>query len=74
MANIRSKSIQDLNDWNMKELRKLRITLNNRIESLKARSKPRELPDSHPLKNFGVEECETLLERVKTAERTLAKG
>lgn len=73
MANIRSKDIQDLASWNEKELRKLRITINNRISSLKAGGKAKAMPESHPLKDFELEDCQSLLENVLKAERSLKK-
>lgn len=71
MANIKTKPINELDSWNTKELRKLRITVKNRIESLKASSKPKALPETHPLKEMGVEECQRLLEKVMKAEKAL---
>lgn len=73
MANIRNKSIKELENWNMKELRKLRITIKNRMESLKASSKPKALPESHPLKDMEVEECQALLQKVMRAEKDLSR-
>ena len=71
MANIKLKSTDEIETWNIKELRKLRITIKNRIESLKASSKPKELPDTHPLKNLEVDSCERLLAKVLRAEKNL---
>lgn len=73
MANIRSKSIKELETWNMKELRKLRITIKNRIESLKASAKPKELPETHPLRGMAIEECQSLLDQVLRAEKALTR-
>lgn len=73
MANIRKKSIQELESWNLKELRKLRISVKNRIQSLEFSSKAKELPGSHPLKDMGVEECKALLQNVQKAEKNLVK-
>ncbi|MBC75647.1 MAG: hypothetical protein CME64_06495 [Halobacteriovoraceae bacterium] len=73
MANIRQKSIQELESWNLKELRKLRISVKNRIQSLEFSKKPKELPSSHPLSQMGVEECKNLLQKVQKAERDLVK-
>lgn len=74
MANIRSKDINELSSWNEKELRKLRITINNRVSSLQAGSKAKELPAGHPLKDFDLDQCKEKLEEVLKAERTLRKG
>ncbi|MCO4754199.1 MAG: hypothetical protein KC478_06940 [Bacteriovoracaceae bacterium] len=73
MANIRLKSIDELETWNGKELRKLRITIKNRIEGFKAKAKAKELPASHPLNGMGIEECQSLLTKVLKAEKTLYK-
>jgi len=72
MANIRLKSIQELDSWNTKELRKLRITIKNRIESLSLNSK-KKLPTSHPLCGLEVQECRDLLEKVKRAQKHLSR-
>lgn len=74
MANLKTKNIKNLEEWNDKELRKLRITLNNRISSLKTGGKPKELPESHPLKGKDLEGCQELLESVQKAERILKRG
>lgn len=69
MANIKSKSIHELESWNTKELRKLRMTVNNRIEALKNNSSIKDLKEGHPLKDFSLEQCEALLERVIEVEK-----
>jgi hypothetical protein len=71
MANLKLKSIKEIETWNAKELRKLRITIKNRVESLKADSKPKELPTSHPLKGMEIGECQELLLKVHRAEKAL---
>ncbi len=73
MANIKLKPINKLESWNTKELRKLRITVKNRIESLSISSKNKNLPPSHPLSELELNECKELLEKVKKAERDLLK-
>lgn len=72
MANIRNKSIEDLSSWNLKELRKLRITVKNRIASLESVGKPKALPDGHPLRDMEPKDCEELLAKIKRAEKGLA--
>jgi len=69
MANIKLKNINELSEWNTKELRKLRMTLNNRISALSEGAK--DLSSNHPL--FGMEkvECENLRDRVIRAEKKL---
>ena len=74
MANIRSKDINDLSTWDMKELRKLRITIKNRMNSLDSFSKAKELPDNHPLKGMELGECKELLLEVQRAEKKLVQG
>ena len=69
MANIKLKSIQELNTWNTKELRKLRMTIKNRMSSLEISSEPKELNQSHPLYDMGESECKELLDRVLRAEK-----
>jgi hypothetical protein len=70
MANIKLKSTQDLKSWDTKELRKLRMTLKNRIEELQANSKPKEFKEGHPLKDLSIEQCQNLLEKVIKAEKS----
>ena len=70
MANIRNKSINELTTWNQKELRKLKITINNRIEGLSNNSKPKDLPESHPLFQMSVEDCKDLLQKVIREEKS----
>ncbi len=60
-----------LNEMNLKDLRGLRIKLNNRINSLKSFGKPKELQKSHLLFGLELGECEQLLHEVKRAEREL---
>lgn len=74
MANIKTKALNKLTEWNEKELRKLRITVNNRIASLKAGGKAKALPDSHPLKEHDLDACMSLLDEVLKAERALKKA
>jgi hypothetical protein len=73
MAVIKGKDLTKLEDWNDKELRKLRINLNNRIQTFQFSAKAKDLPKSNPLYGMGEEECKSLLEAVKKAERELLK-
>lgn len=70
MANIKDKNLNDLSDWNLKELRKLKINLKNRIEKLKVSEKS-ELQKSNPLFGKDINECESLLEDIRKAEKKL---
>ena len=69
MANIKAKDINKLQEWNQKELRKLRMTINNRISALAGKAK--ELPTTHPLYEMEIGECKELLARVMKAEKGL---
>lgn len=72
MANIRLKPVTELKTWNSKELRKLRITIKNRIQAFEVSSSPRNLPKGHPLKNLETDGCKELLLEVMRAEKALA--
>lgn len=71
MADIKLKDISKLETWNAKELRKLKMTINNRISVLENSSKPKDLPASHPLSEMGVDMCKDLLSRINKAEKNL---
>lgn len=73
MAKIKGKDLNDLSSWNEKELRKLKINLNNRIQTLSLSVKAKELPESNPLYGLGSEECKSLLGKVFGAEKVLSK-
>ena len=71
MANIRLKSILELNTWNAKELRKLRITIKNRLSAFELTENPKILPSDHPLFEKEAGECRELLQKVIQAEKAL---
>lgn len=71
MAVIKGKNLNDLSDWNDKELRKLKINVNNRIKSFEASEKAKELPKNNPLYGIGLERCRELLEDIRKAEKNL---
>ena len=71
MATIKGKDLNNLQDWNEKELRKLKINLNNRLQTFQFSQKTKDLPKSNPLFGLGEDECKQLLEEVKKAERNL---
>lgn len=73
MANIKLKDINQLNTWNVKELRKLRINLKNRMAVNEFNPNAKELPKSHPLFGMQFSECKDLLNKVKKAEQDLSK-
>ncbi len=70
MANLKSKDIKRLSDWNTKELRKLRMTLKNRIAALEVNPE-KELAPPNPLAALTLGECRVLLEDVVKAEKGL---
>ena len=74
MADIKLKDIDKLETWNAKELRKLKITINNRVNVLENTSKPKELKEHHPLYLMGPEECKSLLGKIQKAEKELSKS
>lgn len=69
MADIKLKDINKLDTWDTKELRKLRMTLKNRISSFENSSTQKELSKNHPLFNKDEAECKELLEKVIRAEK-----
>jgi len=71
LADLKIKDITKLETWNVKELRKLRMTINNRINEFENSSKQKELAKSNPLQNKNLDELKELLEKVLKAERYL---
>ena len=71
MANIKNKDLNDFSDWNVKELRKLRINLKNRIESFTNAEKPKELQKGNPLFGKNLGELKDILAKVVKAEKAL---
>lgn len=69
MADIKLKDISKLETWNTKELRKLRMTIKNRISSFENSSTQKELPSNHPLSQMDQGQCKELLEKVLRAEK-----
>ncbi len=69
MADIKLKNVNKLEEWNTKELRKLRIAIKNRLAEFQSSSKPREFKENHPLCNLDPGQCEDLLTQVKRAEK-----
>lgn len=72
MAKIGNKNIDNLKDWDMKELRKLKISANNRISSLQSNPK-KELGSNNVLSGMEVGELNELLTQIKRAEKELTK-
>ena len=70
MAKIGNKDLQDLSSWDLKELRKLRIMLKNRISALELAPK-KTVAESHPLHNMDLGDCKELLLNVQRAEKKL---
>jgi hypothetical protein len=71
MAKIGNKNLENLTDWDLKELRKLRIMLKNRISALELAPK-KSVAESHPLHNMDLGECKDLLLNVQRAEKKLS--
>jgi hypothetical protein len=71
MANIKLKPIDQLDSWNAKELRKLRMTIKNRLSAFENSNDPKELPDTHPLHGMEPGELKELLLNVQRAEKAL---
>jgi hypothetical protein len=69
MANIKLKKVTELHTWDAKELRKLRMTIRNRISSLELTDKPKKLAEDHPLFDLEIGQCRQLLEKVISAEK-----
>ena len=69
MADIKLKDINKLQEWNAKELRKLRMTIKNRISALEVSDKVKELKENHPLSGMEIGDCKELLEKVVRAEK-----
>ncbi|MBF0299570.1 MAG: hypothetical protein HQK51_12670 [Oligoflexia bacterium] len=61
----------DLPTRTAKELRKLRMNLNNRIESFKKDDNAKELAKSHMLHGLNHKECVELLLKIKQVEKNL---
>lgn len=74
MANLKTKSIKELESWDQKELRKLKITTNNRISSLQASPKPKALPENHPLFQMDIDQCKSILDKIFAAEKKLRRN
>ena len=70
MAKISDKDINKLEEWNLKELRKLKINAKNRIEKLKMKPN-HELNEKHLL--FGMEtgQLKELLLEIGRVEKNL---
>ena len=71
MADLKTKDITKLDEWKAKELRKLRMTINNRINEFENSSKQKELAKNNPLLDLNVDELKELLEKVLKAKRDL---
>jgi hypothetical protein len=73
MAKITDKNIDELNTWNMKELRKLRIMCKNRLGAPKTNSKS-ETNSKHILSGYDTGLIEELLVKIHRAEKKLANS
>ncbi len=68
------KDLNEIENWNEKQLRSLRCNLNNRIKAFEGFGKPKELQKSHVLFGLGEQECKDLLTKVKKLEKQLKHG
>jgi len=66
------KNLAEMDTWNLKQLRSVRINLNNRIQAYTNSPTPKDLQKSNPLFGLGKEECETLLSKVRKIEKKLS--
>lgn len=66
------KDITNLADMDAKQLRNLKINLNNRLQSFKTSETPKDLQKSHALYGLGKGQCEELLQKVRAAEKKLS--
>ncbi len=73
VANIKLKDIKQLELWNDKELRKLRMVIKNRISYLENPKDKGELPTNHPLFNKQLGECKEILQKVISVEQKKSK-
>lgn len=58
-----------LEEFTAKELRKVKMNLNNRLESFKKSDDPKELSKSHMLHGMSQNDCEKLLTRITKLEK-----
>jgi hypothetical protein len=74
MAKIGNKDIKDLSTWDLKELRKLKINVKNRLSSINSRVKStKELPAKNMLAGKEAGELDELLLSIGRAEKALCK-
>ncbi len=71
MAKINNKDFNDLTSWNAKELRKLKININNRMQSFGEFNKEKSIQKSNPLSNLNEFELKDLLLKIAQAEKNL---
>ena len=71
MAKIGDKNIRKLGDWDAKELRKLKINANNRIEALSLRPNAK-MSEKHVLAGLETGQLKELVLEIRRAEKSLA--
>ena len=75
MAKLKGKNIENLaDDWNEKELRKLRIMIKNRLSTLDMKPNAPALPDGNPITGLGQSELNSLLQNCLKAEANLKRS
>lgn len=71
MAKINKKNIKDLNAWDQKELRKLKIMAKNRLSSLTSHRSNSEVSEKHLLNGYDIQLLNNLLLDIQRAEKKL---
>jgi len=73
MANIKLKNINNLETWEPKELRKLRMVTKNRISYFEDPKIEKKLASNHPLYGMEITECKALLKKIISTENKNSK-
>jgi hypothetical protein len=74
MAKIGNKDIKKLSTWDLKELRKLKINVKNRLSSLNSKVRSvKDLPAKNILAGKEIGELNELLLSIGRAEKVLCK-
>ncbi len=71
MAKINKKNIKDLDAWDQKELRKLKIMAKNRLSSLTSHRSSTEVSEKHLLSGYDIQLLNELIINIQRAEKKL---
>lgn len=71
MAKIGNKDLNNLEDWNIKELRKLKINIKNRLSALSTNPK-KEASNKSILYGLSESELKSYLDKILRAEKQLS--